>query len=435
MTMDAAARAELDALRLRAYGPSPDIAADPDALARLAALEDLALPAMPAEPVREPRARRGAGAGSESAGLDAPGMDAAGMGAAPEGARVVGIVAITGAQSRRGWHTALVATVAVAGLILGATAASRTLGVPASDAAAGLPAGGIPAGVREAAAFVGHPQSDVLIEVRIDGSFGDYVDISASDVPLFPVENPMTWVEPLGDYYGWKVWIGGAPGADGDENCLLLDGDGTMRADCVPTDLKAQGALLVSVPYAGVAADERPPQMSAGQSLGFWWGPDGIVTILLGPTEVDPAGATSLLITGRPEAHGSSAATVLPVLIDAETGDFVDLSAITDAPEVPASGEMTWAQPLGRHFGWDLWIGSAPSRRGDQFCILLTDDSLTRSRCASGEWAAEGDLVVSLPYALIPEAERPPEMTAGQSVAFVWDRGTVTVQVAREAPG
>jgi hypothetical protein len=435
MTMDAAARAELDALRLRAYGPAPDIAADPVALARLADLEDLALPAIPAdaeparpadaEPAREPEV------GSAAAAASRVRIDAA-----PEDARVVGIVPPAERHRRRGWHTALVAAVAVAGLILGATAASRTLEAPASDTAAGRPAGGIPAGVREAAAFVGHPQSDVLIEVRIDGSFGDYVDITASDVPLFPVENPMTWVEPLGDYYGWRVWIGGARGAGGDENCLLLDGEGTMRADCVPTDLKAQGALLVSVPYDGVAADERPPEMSPGQSLGFWWGPDGIVTILLGPTDADPAGATTLLNTGRPEAQGPRGTTVLPVLIDADTGDFVDLSAIADAPEVPASGEMTWAQPLGRHFGWDLWIGSAPSRRGDQFCILLTDDSLTRSRCASGEWDAEGDLVVSLPYALIHEADRPPEMIDGQSIAFAWDRGgTVTVQVTPIAPG
>ena len=56
----------------------------------------------------------------------------------------------------------------------------------------------------------------MLIEVRIDGSFGDYVDITATETPLFPVEGPMRWVEPLGDYYGWKVWIGGAQGADGD---------------------------------------------------------------------------------------------------------------------------------------------------------------------------------------------------------------------------
>ena len=75
------------------------------------------------------------------------------------------------------------------------------------------PAGGIPAAAREAAAFVGDPRSDVLIEIRIDGSFGDYVDITATDCRCSRSRAPMTWVEPLGDYYGWKVWIGGAPGA------------------------------------------------------------------------------------------------------------------------------------------------------------------------------------------------------------------------------
>ena len=53
-----------------------------------------------------------------------------------------------------------------------------------------------------------------------------------------------------------------------DENCLLLDGDGTMRADCVPTALRAQGALLVTVPYDGVAAEERPAQMTPTRASG-----------------------------------------------------------------------------------------------------------------------------------------------------------------------
>ncbi len=97
----------------------------------------------------------------------------------------------------------------------------------------------------------------------------------------------MTWAEPLGDYYGWKLWIGGARGGGRDENCMLLDGDGTMRADCVPTALQAQGALLVSVPYAEMAPEERPAQMTADQSLGFWWDPDGTITILLSPTPAD----------------------------------------------------------------------------------------------------------------------------------------------------
>ena len=105
------------------------------------------------------------------------------------------------------------------------------------------------------------------MRVRIDGYFGTYVDVPAgADVPRFPVEGLMTWAEPLGDYYGWKLWIGGARGGVEDENCMLLDGDGTMRADCVSTSLRADGALLLTMPYdeigAGGAAggDDRRPE-------------------------------------------------------------------------------------------------------------------------------------------------------------------------------
>ena len=50
---------------------------------------------------------------------------------------------------------------------------------------------------------------------------------------------------------------------------------------------EAQGALLVSLPYAQIAADERPAGMTADQSVSFWWGPGGFVTILLTSTEAD----------------------------------------------------------------------------------------------------------------------------------------------------
>ena len=283
---------------------------------------------------------------------------------------------------------------------------------------------------------MGSPQSETLMEVRLDGYFGVDINIYDREVPLFPVEGPMTWVEPLGDYYGWKLWLGGAEGAAGTEACLLLDGDGTMRADCVPTDLKDQGALLVSVPYDGLAAEDRPAQMTPDQRLGFWWGADGAVTVLLGPAEVDSAGATSLRDTARPSAQDSLAPTVIPVLIDRVTGDAVDMSTIADAPALPVSGEMTWAQPLGEHFGWQLWIGRVPSPRGDQFCILLNNASVTRSQCAAREWRAEGDLVVSLPYSQIDAADRPFEMTPGQSIAFLWaESGYVTVQAEPAAGG
>jgi hypothetical protein len=136
--------------------------------------------------------------------------------------------------------------------------------------------------------FAADPQSEIVMRVRIDGYFGTYVDVPVgAEVPLFPVEGLMTWAEPLGDYYGWKLWIGGARGGVEDENCMLLDGSGTMRADCVSTSLRADGALLLTVPYAEMAPEDRPDAMTADQSLGFWWDTDGAITILLSPTPAD----------------------------------------------------------------------------------------------------------------------------------------------------
>ena len=283
--MDAAARAELEALRERAYGPSPDIAEDGAALDRLVALEELALPA--------PRIDRALGTPAEppDAGSTArvarhsvdPMRDDS-----PQDARVVAVLpALDPApRSRRrlrtGWHVALVAAVALVAVPLGVTAAQQAL------ARTTPPAAETPESVRSALSFARDPDAEVLITVRIDGSFGDYVDIpSAGDVPVFPVEGLMTWVEPLGDYYGWRVWIGGARGAIEDENCLLLDGDGTMIADCTTIDLKSQGALLLTIAFADIPPEERPEGMTADQSLGFWWSTDGVMRILLGPTPAD----------------------------------------------------------------------------------------------------------------------------------------------------
>jgi hypothetical protein len=264
--MDAATRAELNALRRRAYGPSPDIADDRTAVERLIALEELALPTPGAEPLAV------ADAGPPEVGVVAD--------AGPRAARVVAVrpASKMRPQARPGWHVALVAAVAVFVAPLGAIAAQQAM-VRAAPGVA------VSERVRSALAFADDPATEVLITVRASGSFGDYVDIpSAVDVPDFPVEGLMTWVERLGDYYGWKLWIGGARGAVENENCLLLDGAATMRAVCESTDLKTRGALLVSVPFAEVPQFERPDRMTAGQSLGFWWAGDGIVEILLGPT-------------------------------------------------------------------------------------------------------------------------------------------------------
>ena len=260
MTMDAAARAELDALRLRAYGPSPDIAGDEAAIARLIALEESALPARRVVQSAAPVDPAPLGGGSEPVDAEAT------------PARVLQIAPAPIRHSRPSWHLGLVTAVALIALPLGVIAATRDAtgsGITAA-AAPTAAAGAISAKVREARGFAADPESEVLMRVRIDGYFGTYVDVPAgAEVPRFPVEGLMTWAEPLGDYYGWKLWIGGARGGVEDENCMLLDGDGTMRADCVSTSLRADGALLLTMPYDEMAPEERPAAMTADQSLGL----------------------------------------------------------------------------------------------------------------------------------------------------------------------
>jgi len=276
--MDAATRAELDALRLRAYGPSPDIGGDEAAISRLSALEESALPA--------PR-------DEQSAAPDDPallGRVSKPIDAEATPARVVEISSAPLRHSRPRWHLALVTAVALIAIPLGTIAATREATGSDTTAAAAptAAAGAIASKVREARVFAADPDSEILMRVRIDGYFGTYVDVPVgAEVPLFPVEGLMTWAEPLGDYYGRTLWIGGARGGVEDENCMLLDGDGTMRADCVSTSLRADGALLLTVPYAEMAPEDRPEAMTADQSLGFWWDTDGAITILLSATPAD----------------------------------------------------------------------------------------------------------------------------------------------------
>ena len=96
-------------------------------------------------------------------------------------------------------------------------------------------------------------------------------------MPAVPGRGPHDLGEPLGDYYGWKLWIGGARERRATTRTACCStATAPMRADCVSTALQREGALLVSVPYAEIAPAERPDGMTPDQSLGFWWGTDGV---------------------------------------------------------------------------------------------------------------------------------------------------------------
>jgi hypothetical protein len=238
---------ELAHLRRRAYGPGADIEDDPEALARLIALEDAARGAPETSAVVTPAA------------------------AAPRPLR-----------RRGGWHMGLVAVVAAVALVLSALAWQD--GGPAEAPAAPPAPAPTPDPFGDASPFAGDAAARVLIQVPIDGSFGDYFDRPVSGIePPFPVPEDLRWSAPLGQYYGWQLWLArsrsGLP-------CVALVAGNDVRADCLPQVDFDRGALAVTVPFADVAADERPDGMRPAESLGYLWLPDDTVTIVVGRTHV-----------------------------------------------------------------------------------------------------------------------------------------------------
>ena len=238
--MDAATRAELDALRRRAYSPSADIGDDADAVSRLVELEELALPAT------------GRATLEVTSADDLKRVDA---GVSRKPLRV---------RPRR--HGGLVAGVALVAAALGMTG-----GLQAQEAG--------PARNARAAMFV---------PILIDDSTGDYVDVSMSaDVPVFPVSGAMRWAQSLGEHFGWALWIGGAPSRHGDQNCILLVGDTDTRSQCAAGEWEAEGALVISLSYPQIPEDERPQGMAADQSVAFRWTTGGYVSVRVTPGHGD----------------------------------------------------------------------------------------------------------------------------------------------------
>ncbi|WP_205791376.1 hypothetical protein [Microbacterium sulfonylureivorans] len=290
--MDAATRTELARLRRRAYGPSPDIDGDPDAVARLIELEDLVLSDharsagqvsppgddLPAQPSHSEHLVRASSARPSAADAPTPGtrqpesqVAEPAEPDAPRGGRPRAIAAVAGG----------LAVVAGAGVWLAGLAGAEPAAPPRAEQS---PTASIPSiEGREAYSFARDSGAVELLHVPLDGPFGNYIDLpSDAYVPSFPTSGVVDWASPLGEYYGWSLWIAGAAGVVQREHCLLIESGGVQHGRCVPAVLRANAALLVSVPYTMVTPAERPIALDPNERLGFWWHDDGAVTILVG---------------------------------------------------------------------------------------------------------------------------------------------------------
>ncbi len=263
--MDAAARAELGALRRRAYSPEADIAGDRAALARLAELEGIALreasgPDPPDEPVPEagPPARAGPEPPPRTTASRAP-------------------------ATRQGWHLALIAVTAAAALVLSATAWAEVTGTSQDG---NSPT--IESEASDALAFATDPEATVLLVLHLDSAYGSYMNPSSPSLPPVPLDEPR-WESALGEYYGYHLWITGSIVRDSTSGrpetpvvCLVLTDGSRTRSRCVARTVWEQGALVLALSFDDLPSHERPREMGPQQSLGFWWTDHDTITVLLG---------------------------------------------------------------------------------------------------------------------------------------------------------
>ena len=225
--MDAAARAELAALRRRAYSRDADIAGDSVALERLAELEELALPARPEAALLPSRT---AGNPEAEAPASVPVTDGGATSGPVIGAGKAAVEPAPGRPSpRRRLIVGFVAAVAVSAAALGVVRGLQTVPDPTrADAATASPTAR-PAGTDRTA------NDPVTIPLLIDSLRGEFIDFSERpDVPIFLADGVTSWVQPLGVYYGWALWVAGVSSGQGPENCLLVTDGTATEARCIP---------------------------------------------------------------------------------------------------------------------------------------------------------------------------------------------------------
>ena len=175
---------------------------------------------------------------------------------------------------RRRLIVGLVASVAVLAAALGAARGLQTAPDPTR------------AGATTASPTAGHAATNltandpVTIRLIIDSASGEFIDVSSRpDAPVFLANGVTTWAQPLGVYYGWALWVGGAWSGQGPKNCLLLTNGAATEARCIPRETTADGELRVSLAYDKLTEYQRPLDMTPDQQVTFGWGGGAYMTM------------------------------------------------------------------------------------------------------------------------------------------------------------
>lgn len=216
---------ELDALRRRAYGPDADIFADPDALARLAELEEQRRRERSA--LSEEPARDAAGDASTEPSTTAP--------PAPTPAAAE-IVAISATRAPR-WHVTLVAATAAIALLLGGAAWSTARAPVAGDTAAEIAASAAELNSERDAAY------RASYRIYLDGLRDEALSLPGGE----EVADRMirASLRPYGILYGRTVAVG--PTTD-HKFCMIIADLPSASVTCIPVENAYANPVTVALP-------------------------------------------------------------------------------------------------------------------------------------------------------------------------------------------
>jgi hypothetical protein len=141
-----------------------------------------------------------------------------------------------------------------------------------------------------------------------------------------------------------------------------------------------------------------------------------------GPAASPPAVAVPAAFGALPDGIRGS------VLLEIPLGRSLARSGVAaDPPTSPVAEGLRWSSQLGTYYGWDLWL--ARSHLGSA-CLVVARGTESEGACVIPESFADGDLVVSVPFADVDEGVRPPAMTATERIEYRWlpDRGVVVLR-------
>jgi hypothetical protein len=167
--------------------------------------------------------------------------------------------------------------------------------------------------------------------------------------------------------------------------------------------------------------------------------------VLLRPTVSEPSGTeptepaatapareldSTWVYAGDPDAQ-----RLMTISLDSSYTNYVDWPTDRPIPEFPSTNPLRWATPIGRYYGWSLWVAGGGDFPATEHCILIERGSVVRARCLDGRRQDAGGLRVSIGPSDIGPGELPSELASDQRIRFWWLRdGNVDVVLGRFDP-